>query len=185
MKKFLIIPGVIILLIGLGLLIRDFITVPAREVKVTLTENEVRISTDLIAVNEAVSFIITNIGKLTLDVVLERVSTDNIALAQGEGQETASVKGILPGETHAAVWTITSPGQYQLASHLPGDLEQDIKQSFSVGTGMDESFLGSTGSLFLVGMGALLLAVTYLDAISISQQNRAFIYAQFRARPSK
>jgi hypothetical protein len=185
MKRFLIIPGIVVLLIGLGLLIRDLITVPAHEVKVTLSEYDVRISANLIAVDEPVKFTIFNNGRLTHNVVLERVGAINAALSQGEGKETAALDGILPGETRVVMWTINNPGEYQLACHLPGHFEGGMAQSFSAGTGIDDSLLGQRGGLILIGMGFLLLTGTFLGAISISQQNRVFIYSQVRARPTK
>lgn len=185
MKKFLIIPGVFVLLMGLGLLIRDFLAGPAVEASVTLSEYEVNMSTNRVAVNEPVRFVVTNTGQVTHTLVLERIGAIDKALGQGESGATASLKDIKPGETRTVIWTITSPGKYQLACHLPNHYEAGMVRSFTAGTVIDNNFQGSTGGLILIGMGTLLLAVTFLGAISITQQNRVFVYSQARAKPSK
>jgi uncharacterized cupredoxin-like copper-binding protein len=185
MKKLLIIPGIVVILMGIGLLTNHFLAAPARQVNVTINESEVVISANLIAVNEQVKFIITNMGKRTHEVVLERVGAIDVALQQGEGQETTRATEIQPGETRIVTWTIVSPGKYQLACHLPGQYEAGMVQPFSVGSGADENILGQTGGLILVSMSVLLLAGTCIGALSISQQNRVFVYGQVRARPFK
>ena len=185
MKKLLIIPGIVVILMGIGLLSSNFLAVPARQVNVTLNESEIAISTNLIAVNEQVKFFITNVGERTHEVVLERVGAIDVALLQNEGQETTRATEIQPGETRMVTWTIVSPGKYQLACHLPGHYEAGMVQPFSVGSGADDNLLGQTGGLILVSMGVLLLAGTCIGALSISQQNRVFVYSQVRARPVK
>jgi uncharacterized cupredoxin-like copper-binding protein len=47
------------------------------------------------------------------------------------GKET-EIEDIASGQTKSATWTITQPGEYQLACHLPGHFEAAMVERFTV-----------------------------------------------------
>jgi hypothetical protein len=65
-----------------------------------------------------------------------------------DGRES-EIEDIAPGETKSATWTITEPGEYQLACHLPGHFDAGMVERFTV-TAAAGSGQGQTGAAMQV-----------------------------------
>jgi uncharacterized cupredoxin-like copper-binding protein len=64
---------------------------------------------------------VTNEGIAPHEFVIERSGATHEPLVDGD--QTAMVTGIAPGETRTLGWTFTEAGSYQLACHEPGHYE--------------------------------------------------------------
>src|SRR6266511_1553090 len=131
MKQLLM--GTILALVG-GLLFVSLASAQAPvEVKVTLSEMKVELSTANVPAGTAVTYVITNNGKLTHEVVLEKEGADDEPLEFGGKEQEA--ENIAPGATVKAEWTIPEAGRYQLACHIEGHYEAGMKTAFTATVG--------------------------------------------------
>lgn len=168
MQKILSIPGVVVLLVGIGLLLSGFFSAPAHEVTITVNETSVYMSNKFLAANEPVEFIITNTGKIPVLAVFEKEDNAGDQAVKDYGQNLTTEVKVLPGETHTLILTITNPGSYQFTGDAGDQAEYDLVQSFSVGMGSDNVLHGWTGGWLLASLSALLLAGTGLSAYSMT-----------------
>ncbi len=135
MKKILVASILMILLIVSMLVVQGARAKPPAankpvEVKVLVKEYKVLLSTDHVPANTPITFTFTNVGTVTHEAVLEKAGVvDQPLEINGEGSE---VEDIAPGETKSATWTISEPGQYQLACHVPGHYEGGMVEMFAV-----------------------------------------------------
>jgi predicted lipoprotein with Yx(FWY)xxD motif/uncharacterized cupredoxin-like copper-binding protein len=90
-------------------------------VAVTLTEYAITPSTTAFKVGRPYTFVVTNVGAITHEMVLEPAGVDDEPLEIG-GHE-AEVENVDPGQTGTLTWTFTTPGDYQLACHVKGHYE--------------------------------------------------------------
>jgi uncharacterized cupredoxin-like copper-binding protein len=74
-------------------------------------------------------FLVTNGGDQTHEMVLEKAGDDVPLAAAGVESE---IEDIAPGATAEVTWTITEPGTYQLACHIPGHFEEGMVTTFDV-----------------------------------------------------
>jgi len=131
MKQLLM--GTILALVG-GLLFVSLASAQAPvEVTVTLSEMKVELSTANVPAGTAVTYVITNNGKLTHEVVLEKEGADDEPLEFGGKEQEA--ENIAPGATVKAEWTIPEAGRYQLACHIEGHYEAGMKTAFTATVG--------------------------------------------------
>jgi uncharacterized cupredoxin-like copper-binding protein/predicted ester cyclase len=93
----------------------------AEEVVVTLTEFSITIAPTALHVSRPYAFVVTNEGTVPHEFVIERPGATHEPLVDGD--QTAMVTGIAPGETRTLGWTFTEAGSYQLACHEPGHYE--------------------------------------------------------------
>jgi uncharacterized cupredoxin-like copper-binding protein len=92
---------------------------------VTLSEFKIEISNANLPAGTAVTYVITNNGKITHEMVLEKASIADEPLEfNGVGQEAEDIE---PGTTRSVEWTIPDAGGYQLACHVPGHYEAGMK----------------------------------------------------------
>jgi LPXTG-motif cell wall-anchored protein len=99
------------------------------EVKVTLSDFKVEMSNTDLPAGTAVTFVITNNGKITHEMVLEKAGVVDEPLEfNGEGQEAEDIEA---GTTRTVEWTVPEAGQYQLACHVPGHYEAGMKTAFT------------------------------------------------------
>jgi uncharacterized cupredoxin-like copper-binding protein len=92
---------------------------------VTLSEFKVEISNANLPAGTAVTYVITNNGKITHEMVLEKAGVADEPLEfNGVGQEAEDIE---PGTTRSVEWTIPDAGGYQLACHVPGHYEAGMK----------------------------------------------------------
>ncbi len=99
-------------------------------VTVTLTEFKVSMATTSIPAGVPITFAAVNNGQMTHEVVLERAGAVDQPFEMN-GEET-EIEDIAPGQTKSATWTLTQPGEYQLACHLPGHYEAGMVERFTV-----------------------------------------------------
>ncbi len=99
-------------------------------VGVTLTEYKINMAPATVPAGVPVTFVATNQGQTMHEVVLEKAGAVDQPLAMNCGE--AEIANIAPGETKSATWTITQPGVYQLACHVPGHFEAGMVQQFTV-----------------------------------------------------
>ena len=99
------------------------------EVKVTLSEFKVEMSNTDLPAGTVVTFVITNNGKITHEMVLEKAGVVDEPLEfDGKGQEAEDIEA---GTTRTVEWTIPEAGQYKLACHVPGHYEAGMKAAFT------------------------------------------------------
>ena len=97
---------------------------------VTLADFSVAISPTTVQAGEPITFAVTNSGAQTHELVLEKAGDDDIPLS-ADGVES-EIEDITPGALAEMTWTITEPGTYQLACHIPGHFEQGMVAAFEV-----------------------------------------------------
>ncbi len=102
----------------------------ATRVDLTLTEYKINMTSATVPAGVPVTFAATNKGQTMHEVVLEKVGAVDQPLEINGGE--AEIANIAPGETKSATWTITQPGVYQLACHVPGHFEAGMVQQFTV-----------------------------------------------------
>jgi uncharacterized cupredoxin-like copper-binding protein len=90
----------------------------------------VAISPTTVKAGEPITFAVTNTGVETHEVVLEKAGDADVPLS-ADGVES-EIEDIAPGATAELVWTITEPGTYQLACHIPGHYEKGMVATFEV-----------------------------------------------------
>lgn len=142
-------------------------------VNVTLSDFKVEMSNSNLPAGTTVTYVITNKGAITHEMVLEKEGvTDEPLEFDGTEQEA---EDIAPGTTRTVEWTIPEAGKYQLACHVPGHYEAGMKTAFSAGAGAaaapaavpapapaaaDLPKTGGASDLIWVGLGLLgLLAI--------------------------
>ena len=79
-------------------------------------------------------FEVTNTGAATHEFVLESASSVDEPLskvADGAKME-AEAEDIAPGQTKDVLWAFATPGDYQMACHVPGHFEAGMKADFTV-----------------------------------------------------
>lgn len=97
---------------------------------VTLADFSVVISPTTAKAGEPITFVVTNTGAEMHELVLEKAGDDDVPLS-ADGVES-EIEDIAPGTTSEMTWTITEPGTYQLACHIPGHYEQGMVATFEV-----------------------------------------------------
>ena len=100
------------------------------EVIVTAKEFTVAMDTTTVPANTPFKVVVTNMGAIAHEIVLEKAGAVDEPLEFGGN--AAEIEDIDPGATKSAVWTITEPGQYQLACHVTGHFEAGMVQVFTV-----------------------------------------------------
>jgi LPXTG-motif cell wall-anchored protein len=101
----------------------------ATKVNVSLSEFKVAMTDTTLAAGTKVTYVITNNGKITHEMVLEKEGvTDEPLEFNGTGQEAEDIE---PGTTRTVEWTIPEAGKYQLACHVEGHYEAGMKTAFS------------------------------------------------------
>lgn len=99
------------------------------EVQVTLSEFKVELSKTNLPAGTVVNYVITNTGKVTHELVLEKAGAVDTPLElNGKGQEAEDIE---PGTTRTVEWTIPDAGNFQLACHVPGHFEAGMKALFT------------------------------------------------------
>jgi uncharacterized cupredoxin-like copper-binding protein/predicted ester cyclase len=93
----------------------------AEEVAVILTEFSITLAPSTLHAGQPYAFAVTNEGAVTHEFVIERPGATHEPLIDGD--QTAMVVGIAPGESRTLGWTFANPGMYQLACHQPGHYE--------------------------------------------------------------
>ena len=100
------------------------------EVKVTLSEFTVVAEPDSARANTPIVFTITNAGTEVHELVLEPKDGQD-APFEANGVESEAEE-IQPGETRTLEWTLTEPGDYQLACYVEGHFEAGMVTAFTV-----------------------------------------------------
>ena len=117
------------------------------QVDVTLTEFKLSMTATSIPAGVPVTFAATNNGDMMHEVVLEKSGAVDQPFEMN-GRET-EIEDIAPGATKSATWTITQPGEYQLACHLPAHFDAGMVERFTV-TAATGSGQGQTGAAMQV-----------------------------------
>ena len=127
MKRLLI--GATLALIG-GLVCVSLASAKAPvSVNVALSDFKVEMSNVNLSAGAAVTYVITNNGKITHEMVLEKAGVVDEPLEfNGAAQEAEDIE---PGTTRTVEWTIPEAGQYQLACHVEGHYEAGMKTAFT------------------------------------------------------
>lgn len=102
----------------------------AQTLDVTLAEFSVAVSPATVKAGQPITFAVTNAGAETHEMVLEKAGDDDVPL-EADGVES-EIEDILPGATAEMVWTITEPGTYQLACHIPDHFEKGMVTTLEV-----------------------------------------------------
>jgi uncharacterized cupredoxin-like copper-binding protein len=100
------------------------------QVAITLTEYKLSMDSTTVSAGVPLTFSATNDGTMMHEVVLEPAGAVDQPFEMN-GRQT-EIEHIAPGETKSATWTITQPGEYQLACHLPGHFEAGMVERFTV-----------------------------------------------------
>lgn len=77
-----------------------------------------------------VKFVIKNVGAVEHELVLEPAGTNDQPF-EVSGKESEA-EDIESGKSATLEWTIDTPGQYQLACHVPGHFEAGMVTTFTV-----------------------------------------------------
>jgi uncharacterized cupredoxin-like copper-binding protein len=97
---------------------------------VTLADFSVVVSPTTVKAGQPITFTVANAGAVTHEMVLEKAGDDDVPLAADDVE--SEIEDIAPGATADMVWTITEPGSYQLACHVPGHFEEGMVTTFEV-----------------------------------------------------
>ena len=109
------------------------VTDKAVAVPVTVGDMSVNMTQTDLKPNTLYSFVITNTGAATHEVVAEQAGKVDQALeGPNEPEEQAEAEDIEPGTVRELSWFFTTDGQYQLACHKPGHFEAGMVEKFSV-----------------------------------------------------
>jgi uncharacterized cupredoxin-like copper-binding protein len=109
------------------------VTDKAVAVPVTLADMSVKMNQTDLKPNTLYTFVITNTGQATHEVVAEPEGKVDQALEGTNEPETeAEAEDIAPGTVRELSWFFTAPGQYQLACHKPGHFEAGMVEPFNV-----------------------------------------------------
>jgi uncharacterized cupredoxin-like copper-binding protein len=109
------------------------VTDKAVAVPVTLGDMTVSMNQTDLKPNTLYTFVISNTGKATHEVVAEQAGKVDQALeGSNEPEEAAEAEDIAPGTVRELPWFFTTDGQYQLACHKPGHFEAGMVEQFTV-----------------------------------------------------
>jgi uncharacterized cupredoxin-like copper-binding protein len=108
----------------------DAASATSQTLDITLADFSVAISPTTVKAGQPITFVVTNSGAVMHEMVLEMAGDDDVPLA-ADGVES-EIEDIAPGATAEMTWTITEPGTYQLACHVPGHFEQGMVTTFEV-----------------------------------------------------
>jgi LPXTG-motif cell wall-anchored protein len=98
-------------------------------VNVTLSDFKVEMSNSSLPAGTVVTYVITNKGAITHEMVLEKQGVVDEPLEfNGAEQEAEDIE---PGTTRTVEWTIPEAGAYQLACHVTGHYEAGMKTAFT------------------------------------------------------
>jgi len=117
-------------------LVSQFVVVPADTPTLTVQLGDFSVtpgSTELQA-GKPYLFEVTNTGAATHEFVVEPATAVDEPLtkvANGAKVE-AEAEDIAPGQTKVVLWTFPTPGDYQMACHVPGHFEAGMKAMFKV-----------------------------------------------------
>jgi plastocyanin len=143
----------------------------AIDIPVTVHEFIVELPQTTFPANTPLHFIFTNSGTVEHETVLEKAG-DNDAPLELDGEE-AEVEHIQPGMTKDATWTITEPGEYQIACHMPGHYEGGMVVRFTVTPPAAKIFGVSVLNAALIGLGVLLVIGIAILAVRRSSKGKA------------
>ena len=102
-------------------------------IPVTVGDMFVKLSQTELKPNTLYTFVVTNEGNATHELVAEPAGQVDHALAgANEPEPSAEAENIAPGTTRELPWFFTTPGTYQLACHKPGHYEAGMVQHFTV-----------------------------------------------------
>jgi uncharacterized cupredoxin-like copper-binding protein len=102
-------------------------------VPVTVGDMFVKLSQTDLKPNTLYTFVVTNDGHATHELVAEPAGQVDHALSgANEPEHSAEAENIAPGTTRELPWFFTTPGQYQVACHKPGHYEAGMVQPFTV-----------------------------------------------------
>jgi uncharacterized cupredoxin-like copper-binding protein len=117
-------------------LVTQFTVVPADTPTLTvkLADFSVTPDTTEVKAGKPYLFAVTNTGATTHEFVLEQADAvdDPLAKVADGAKAEAEAEDIAPGETKTVLWTFPTPGDYQMACHLPGHFEAGMKMGFTV-----------------------------------------------------
>ena len=79
-------------------------------------------------------FEVTNTGAATHEFVMEPATAVDEPLAKvaNGAKMEAEAEDIAPGQTTDLLWAFPTPGEYQMACHVPGHFEAGMKATFNV-----------------------------------------------------
>ena len=104
---------------------------PAGPAVVNVTLNEFKIEMDRTSIPAGpVKFVFTNNCSVEHEVVLELAGDVDKPFEAGD--KVSEAEDIEPGKSSTLEWTIDTPGQYQLACHVPGHYEAGMVTLFTV-----------------------------------------------------
>ena len=113
-----------------------FTVVPADTptVKVQLGDFSVMPATTELKADTPYLFEVTNTGAATHELVLEPAGVvDEPLTKEANGTKTAAeAEDIAPGQTKNLIWTFATPGDYQMACHVPGHYQAGMISTFNV-----------------------------------------------------
>jgi uncharacterized cupredoxin-like copper-binding protein len=115
----------------------------ATQVGVTLTEFRISMTSTSVPAGVPVTFTVTNKGQTMHEVVLEKAGAVDQPLEINGGE--AEIEHIAPGQTRSVTWTISQPGVYRIACHVPGHFEGGMVQQLVViaATGSEDGQRGT------------------------------------------
>jgi predicted lipoprotein with Yx(FWY)xxD motif/uncharacterized cupredoxin-like copper-binding protein len=87
--------------------------------------------TTTLQVGQEYTFVLTNVGVLIHEFVIEPAGAVDEPLEKATGEE-AEVEDIGPGETAELTFTFDEPGQYQFSCHIPGHFENGMVVEITV-----------------------------------------------------
>jgi uncharacterized cupredoxin-like copper-binding protein len=138
-------------------------------VDVTLKEFSVVMSRTDFPAGVPIQFNLVQMGSVDHEVVLE-IAGENDEPLEIDAKE-AEAEDITPGETRVVTWTITEPGKYQLACHVPGHYEGGMVATFTVSKPGLLSGLMSNVTGILMGI-AVVVVVLALAAFFMMKRRK-------------
>lgn len=94
------------------------------EIAVELGEFYVDPSTTTLQAGVEYTFVVTNVGVLIHEMVIEPAGAVDEPFEKGDME--SEIEDIDPGETATLTWTFDEPGAYQLSCHIPGHFESGM-----------------------------------------------------------
>jgi len=113
-----------------------FTVVPATTPTLTVQLDDFTVTPALtqIKAGQLYLFEVTNTGAATHEFVMEPATAVDEPLAKvaNGAKMEAEAEDIAPGQTTDLLWAFPSPGEYQMACHVPGHFEAGMKATFTV-----------------------------------------------------